>query len=96
MSGGVAYVLDQDGSFAGKCNMGMVERHKLDEPAEIKEIHTLISRHYQYTESAVARRVLDAWDDHVAKLVKVMPTEYRRILAGQLDMKSDMAKLAAV
>ena len=96
MSGGVAYVLDSDSSFAGKCNMGMVELHKLDDPAEIKEIHTLISRHHQYTESAVARRILDHWDDHVAKLVKVMPTEYRRILAGQLDMKSDMAKLAAV
>jgi glutamate synthase domain-containing protein 2/glutamate synthase domain-containing protein 3 len=96
MSGGVAYVLDEDGSFAGKCNMGMVELHTIDNPAEIKELHTLISRHHQYTESAVARRILANWDDHVAKFVKVMPTEYRRVLEGQLNLQSDMAKLAAV
>ncbi len=97
MSGGVAYVLDEDRSFASKCNMGMIELHPLDEPNEVKEIHTLISRHYQYTESEVARRILDRWDDYYrAKFIKVMPTEYRRVLAGQLDIKSDMAKLAAV
>ncbi len=96
MSGGVAYVLDDDGSFKGKCNMGMVELHPLDEPKEAQEIHTLISRHYQYTESEVARRILDNWDGYCVKFVKVMPTEYRRVLEGQLDMKSDMAKLAAV
>ena len=96
MSGGVAYVLDEDGSFAGKCNMGMVELHTIDNAAEIKELHTLISRHHQYTESAVARRILANWDDHVAKFVKVMPTEYRRVLEGQLNLQSDMAKLAAV
>jgi glutamate synthase (NADPH/NADH) large chain len=76
--------------------MGMIELHPLHEPNEVKEIHTLISRHYQYTESEVARRILDRWDDYRAKFVKIMPTEYRRVLAGQLDMKSDMAKLAAV
>ncbi len=96
MSGGVAYVLDEDGSFAGKCNMGMVELHTIDNAAEIKELHTLISRHHQYTESAVARRILANWDDHVAKFVKVMPTEYRRVLEGQLNLQSDMAKFAAV
>jgi glutamate synthase domain-containing protein 3 len=96
MSGGVAYVLDPDESFAGKCNMGMVELHQLTDSAEIKEIHTLISRHLQYTESEVARRILDDWENAVTRFVKVMPTEYRRILEGQLDMKSDMAKLAAV
>jgi glutamate synthase (NADPH/NADH) large chain len=89
-------VLDPDESFAGKCNMGMVELHQLTDSAEIKEIHTLISRHLQYTESEVARRILDDWDSAVTRFVKVMPTEYRRILEGQLDMKSDMAKLAAV
>ena len=71
---------------------GSIDYHS----AEIKQIHTLILRHLQYTESAVARRILDDWDSAVTRLVKVMPTEYRRILAGQLDMKSDMAKLAAV
>jgi glutamate synthase domain-containing protein 2/glutamate synthase domain-containing protein 1/glutamate synthase domain-containing protein 3 len=96
MSGGIAYVLDEDGGFAGKCNMGMVELHALDDQAEISHLHALLVRHHQYTESAVARRVLDNWDGYAAKFVKVMPTEYRQVLERQLNMKSDMAKLAAV
>jgi glutamate synthase domain-containing protein 3 len=96
MSGGVAYVLDEDGSFAGKCNMGMVELHALDNAAEVSQVHALLVRHHQYTGSTVARRVLDHWDEYTVKLVKVMPTEYRRVLEGQLNMKSDLAKLAAV
>jgi len=96
MSGGIAYVLDEDGSFASKCNMGMVELHALDDPAEVNHLHALLVRHNQYTGSSVARGILDAWDDYRAKFVKVMPTEYRQVLERQLNLKSDMAKLAAV
>ena len=76
--------------------MGMVELHQLDDAKEIQDLHTLISRHRQYTESEVAARILNDWDQCVGRFVKVMPTEYRRVLAGQLNMQSDMAKLAAV
>jgi len=40
--------------------------------------------------------VLDNWDDYIGKFVKVMPIEYRQVLERQLNMKSDLAKLAAV
>jgi len=53
-------------------------------------------RHQQYTGSTVARRILDEWDAYVSKFVKVMPTEYRRVLERQLHMQSDMSRLAAV
>jgi glutamate synthase (ferredoxin) len=96
MSGGIAYVLDEDKSFAPKCNLGMVELHTLDDQTEISHIHALLVRHHQYTGSTVARRVLDNWDDYIARFVKVMPTEYRQVLERQLNMKSDLAKLAAV
>jgi glutamate synthase (NADPH/NADH) large chain len=96
MSGGLAYVLDEDGSFAGKCNMGMVELHSLDQQNEIAQVHALLVRHHQYTGSTVAQRVLDDWDNYIGKFVKVMPTEYRQVLERQLNMKSDLAKLAAV
>jgi len=95
MSGGISFVLD-DGSFASKCNMGMVELHALEDQGEISQIHALLVRHHQYTGSSVARRVLDGWDDYIGKFVKVMPTEYRQVLERQLNMKSDLAKLAAV
>jgi glutamate synthase domain-containing protein 2/glutamate synthase domain-containing protein 3 len=97
MSGGVAYVFDEEGNFASKCNMGMVELGPMANADEIHQLHALIVRHHQYTESAVAHRMLDRWDDHVTKFVKVLPTEYRMVLERQhLGANNEMAKLAAV
>jgi len=62
-----------------------------------KQLHALIARHRQYTESEVAQRILDKWDDYTKKFVKVLPTEYRMVLERQhLNMDSDLARLAAV
>jgi glutamate synthase domain-containing protein 3 len=90
----VAYVLDADGTFANHCNMGMVEIDPLDE-RDADTVHTLIRRHYDYTQSAVAWRVLSGWKDYVRQLVKVMPVEYRNILAKQ-HLDSEAAKLASI
>ncbi len=54
MSGGIAYVLDEHGAFAPRCNLSMVELLALKDQAEINELRALITRHHQYTESAVA------------------------------------------
>ncbi len=97
MSGGVAYVLDEDGSFPSRCNTGMVELGPISDPDELKRLHSLIVRHQQYTESEVARRILGDWNAYAAKFVKVLPTEYRMVLERQhLNLKSDLARLAAV
>jgi glutamate synthase domain-containing protein 3 len=97
MSGGVAYVLDEDGSFASRCNPGMVELGPVGNHDELKQLHSLVVRHQQYTESTVARKILDNWDDYARKFVKVLPTEYRMVLERQhLNMDSDLARLAAV
>ena len=97
MSGGVAYVLDEDGSFASRCNPGMVELGPVNNNDELRQLHALIARHRQYTESEVAQRILDKWDDYTKKFVKVLPTEYRMVLERQhLNMDSDLARLAAV
>ncbi len=95
MSGGVAFVLDEAGDFASRCNTGMVELIALKDQAEIAQIRTLIARHRQYTESPVAQRILDHWDAFVGKFVKVIPTEYRMVLERQ-HLVSDMARLASV
>ncbi len=94
MSGGVAYVLDQDGDFAVRCNRGMVDLDPL-EAEDAEHLKELIHRHYQLTQSAVAWRVLSGWKDYVKQFVKVMPTEYRQILAKQ-HLDSDTAKLASI
>ena len=97
MSGGLAYVLDEDGSFASKCNMGMVELGPVKDSDELKQLHALIVRHKQYTDSAVAERILKDWDSYAAKFVKVLPTEYRMVLERQhLNINNDLARLAAV
>jgi len=97
MSGGIAYVLDDDGSFKTRCNTGMVELGPLSSDEEKKRVHALIVRHHQYTGSKLAERILADWDSHAAKFVRVLPTEYRAVLERQhLSMNSDMARLAAV
>jgi len=94
MSGGVAYVLDVDGKFSSHCNVGMVELDPLDE-RDLETVHTLLRRHYDYTQSANAWRVLSGWKEHIPRFVKVMPVEYRKVLAQQ-HLDSDAAKLASV
>ena len=95
MSGGHAYVLDEAGDFASRCNTSMVELGALTDQAEINQLRTLITRHRQYTESALAQRILDHWDECVGKFVKVLPTEYRMVLERQ-HLGGDMARLASV
>ncbi|HUI27010.1 MAG TPA: glutamate synthase large subunit, partial [Candidatus Kryptonia bacterium] len=94
MSGGVAYVLDLDGGFKTRCNIGMVEIDPLT-PQDLETLHTLIRRHYDYTQSANAWRVLSGWKEYAGKFAKVMPVEYRNILAKQ-HLDSDAAKLASI
>ena len=86
MSGGVAYVLDAKGDFHTKCNMEMVELEKLEYAEEIAVVKGLIEEHFAYTGSAVAEGVLGDWDSAVDTFVKVMPTDYRRVLSQRGDL----------
>src|SRR5205807_4309877 len=81
MSGGVAFVLDEDGSFAKRCNMGMVGFEELD-TADESELKEMISEHLARTGSPVAARVLAEWDVLLGRgaFVKVMPHDYKRVL----------------
>jgi len=94
MSGGHAYVLDEDGDFAVRCNKGMVDLDPLA-PHDAAELEALVRRHQHLTHSAVAARLLADWAATTRKFVKVMPTEYRQILA-KAHLDSDSAKVAAV
>jgi glutamate synthase domain-containing protein 3 len=80
MSGGVAYVLDVDGDFEKKCNPGTVELEPVEEAEDVAELRELIEQHREYTGSTVAKRVLDDWPDVLGRFVKVMPTDYKRVL----------------
>ncbi|HKH78761.1 MAG TPA: glutamate synthase-related protein, partial [Solirubrobacteraceae bacterium] len=82
MSGGIAYVLDEDGTFARRCNMGMVGFEAPGE-ADAAELRALIEEHAQRTDSPVAQHVLARWGQLLAHgaFVKVMPHDYKRVLA---------------
>lgn len=79
MSGGVAYVYDADGDFAEKVNREMVDLYKVGETRGDDVLVDMIQKHYDYTGSAKAKRLLDNWAQEVDKFVKVYPTEFHEI-----------------
>jgi glutamate synthase domain-containing protein 3 len=83
MSGGIAYVYDKDRRFAERCNLELVELEELGErdEAEVKE---LVGEHVARTGSLVGRNLLASWDKGAReRFVKVMPRDYKRVLAEQ-------------
>jgi glutamate synthase (NADPH/NADH) large chain len=81
MSGGIAYVWDPDGSFPTQCNMDSFDLESVSIANDILELKSLIKNHQEYTGSPVAKAVLDNWETSLAQFVKVMPTDYKRVLA---------------
>ena len=80
MSGGIAYVYDENGNFKVNCNRGMVDLESIDDADEKIWLQKWIERHQQYTGSKLAEKFLKNWEDVLAKFVKVMPLEYRAVL----------------
>ena len=81
MSGGVAYVLDDTGTFAQQANVSMVGLEKVESKAEIAELRCMIEKHLDYTKSPRAKHVLANFDALLPKFVKVLPKDYKRMLA---------------
>jgi len=87
MSGGLAWVLDADGSFARSCNTQMVGLSRLEDAAEVAAVRTMIQRHADFTQSTLARKVLAAWEQQAPRFVRVMPHDYRRVIESQARMR---------
>ena len=86
MSGGFAWVLDEDGRFASRCNLdGLELATPSDDDADA--VHALIEEHVALTRSVKGKSVLSAWSSARAKLVKVVPVEYARVLAARRALK---------
>jgi glutamate synthase (ferredoxin) len=88
MSGGVAYVLDEAGDFATRCNKELVGLEKLADADEIEEVWKLIQRHQAFTRSERAAKILADWKSFVPRFVKVMPTDYKRVLEAMKKVQS--------
>ena len=79
MSGGIAYVFDEDGQFRYNCNQETVSLESLEEE-ELREVEDMVRRHAILTNSERANQMLALWEDIAQKFVKVMPNDYRRML----------------
>jgi glutamate synthase domain-containing protein 2/glutamate synthase domain-containing protein 1/glutamate synthase domain-containing protein 3 len=96
MSSGIAFVLDELGEFAEKkCNLSMVGLELVTEPEDLELLHMLIENHHRYTGSPRAEWVLENFGRLLPKFVKVMPNEYRAVLA-QRQQKAAVQILRAV
>ena len=88
MSGGIAYVLDRAAEFPRRCNPGMVDLEALDDD-DAALVRRLLARHAQLTGSSVAERVLDNWPTARGQFVKVMPRDYKRVLAAEARARAE-------
>jgi glutamate synthase (NADPH/NADH) large chain len=111
MSGGVAYVYDEDGSFAARCNLSMVTLEKVLPQAEQaaggpaagwhrghtdeQQLRKLVEDHHRWTGSLRAREILDDWAAARARFVKVFPNEYKRALMQSAERAAAQAAAAA-
>jgi glutamate synthase (NADPH/NADH) large chain len=90
MSGGIAYVLDLAGSrlLAQRVNTEMVDLDPLDDE-DRTFLRDTVERHHDETSSAVARALLTDWEDSVERFGKVMPKDFKRVLAAQVEAERD-------
>ncbi|RTY38410.1 glutamate synthase large subunit [Chlorobium phaeovibrioides] len=100
MSGGVAYVYDEDGSFAEHCNTDMVGMYPVDDEQDCAMLLSWIKKHVATTDSALGRRIADDFDARCSKFIKVMPHDYLRALEAMQEveatgMSGDDAVMAA-
>jgi glutamate synthase domain-containing protein 3 len=94
MSGGIAFVMKYHGAFAKRCNREMVDLEPIADQDDKDLLHRLIQRHHQFTNSQVAKSLLDNWEYALSQFVKVMPREYRRALAEMSGQQVTEKRLA--
>ena len=100
MSGGLAFVLDTRGDFKRRCNPAMVELEALSNAEDVEQVKELLRRHAKHTGSTVAQKLLDNWKATQPKFVRVIPKDYKRVLAAiakarQTGVPEDQAVMEA-
>ena len=103
MSGGVAYVLDEEDNFKKLYNAEMIELEKIlnDDESVLSDnllkhdkerLRSLIENHFRYTNSPKAKNILDNFDNYLPKFIKIMPTEYKKVLIKMYEKKDQSKK----
>jgi glutamate synthase (ferredoxin) len=89
MSGGIAYVLDVDGAFARRCNLGMVDLEPLVNGDDVQTVRDLMLRHVTATRSVYAGALLGDWASTQRKFIKIMPRDYKRVLEAEAKARAE-------
>lgn len=87
MSGGIAYIYDVNGAFIDNCNREMVDLDPMDEDGA-EELKKLIADHFKYTNSSVAKFILDDFDNQMKHFIKVFPKDYKKVLQSRSSKQS--------
>jgi glutamate synthase (NADPH) large chain len=95
MSGGIAYVYNLDANFKDLCNTEMVDLESPEtfSPDDVSTIRRLLENHHRYTASPVAKAILDDFEKEIRWFVKVMPTDYRRVLQHKAEIEAKATML---
>jgi glutamate synthase (NADPH/NADH) large chain len=89
MSGGIAYVLaDYEDFRDNRCNLGTVELERVEQDDDLGELREMLQLHQQHTGSTVAAQLLAEWPASVARFIKVMPSDYKRVLEERQEMEA--------
>jgi glutamate synthase domain-containing protein 3 len=95
MSGGIAYIFDEDGDFHNRCNQEMVDLEPVAEEEDLEALHGLIQEHYERTGSAKAEQILGDWRRSVPRFIKIFPRDYRRVLKERQERKETELELVS-
>ena len=92
MSGGVAFVLDEEGRFETLCNQDMVGLEAVESEEDEALLREMVEKHLEWTGSERARRVLENWEEMLPKFVKVMPNDLKRVLQERQEAELEVAR----
>ena len=92
MSGGIAFVYDEDDDFDTRFNPGLADLEPVTDPADIATLRRMVEEHLEYTVSNPARRILDQWDEALPRFKKIMPRDYRRVLEERQKEELEIAR----
>jgi glutamate synthase domain-containing protein 2/glutamate synthase domain-containing protein 1/glutamate synthase domain-containing protein 3 len=91
MSGGIAYIYDEENKLAQRINDGMVDLDKIETQDDANEVKSMIENYVKYTGSQEANHILDNWEECKSKFIKVMPRDYKRVLNEQKTKNTEEA-----
>ena len=100
MSGGIAYVLDEDNKFYLNLNKTLVSSEEVTDKYDVLELKQMIQKHVAYTNSEKGKMILEHFSDYLPKFKKVMPHDYKKmlnqiVLMEEKGLSSEQAQIEA-